>query len=164
MSEPRPSTAMIWPEVTSVLARLILGGLFAYMGLAKALDPVAFLKLVREYDLMQFPLLLNSTAALLPWVEVFCGLLLLAGVGVRGGAMILGGMLVPFTAAVVARAWDIHLTQAIPFCAVKFDCGCGTGEVSICGKVVENSLLLLLALWLMAKPGRRFRLHVPHAE
>ena len=67
-------------DLAGVLGRWLLGGLFIYMGLNKALHPVDFLKLVRQYELVAHPYLLNSIAAALPWFEVFCGLLLVAGV------------------------------------------------------------------------------------
>jgi hypothetical protein len=38
---------------------------------------------------------------------------------------------------------------------VKFDCGCGAGEVYICHKLAENAALLLLAAWMLTGPGRR---------
>jgi hypothetical protein len=43
----------------------------------------------------------------------------------------------------------------MPFCTVKFDCGCGAGEVFICHKLVENTVLLLLAAWLLTGRGRQ---------
>lgn len=52
--------------------RWFVGGLLIYMGLVKGLDPVGFLKLVRQYELVQTPWLLNALAATLPWFEVFC--------------------------------------------------------------------------------------------
>jgi uncharacterized membrane protein YphA (DoxX/SURF4 family) len=142
----------------SLAARGLLGALFVYTGLEKGLDPVLFLKLVRQYDLVQTPFLLNSIAATLPWFEVFCGMLLLAGIAVRGAALTLAGILIPFTAVVWHRALILQAARAIPFCAVKFDCGCGTGEVFICGKLLENAGLILLALWLLAGRGRLFAL------
>jgi len=142
----------------ALMIRLGLGLLFIYLGFNKALQPVDFLKLVRQYHLIETPLLLNLVAAGLPWFEVFCGLLLVAGVAVRGSALMLILMLVPFTAAVLHRALALHTALAIPFCAVKFDCGCGTGEVYVCRKLVENSLLLALAAWLLTGRGRRFSL------
>ena len=151
-------------EIFTVLARCCLGALFIYMGLNKALDPVAFLKLLRQYDLIQTPLLLNSIAAALPWFEVFCGLLLLLGVAVRGTALTLLLLLVPFTALVLHRALALHSALDIPFCAVKFDCGCGEGAEFICRKLVENALLMLLAGWLLAGRGRRFCLRFSLAE
>ena len=142
-------------DAAGVLARWVLGALFIYMGLSKALHPVDFLKLVRQYDLVRNAWLLNSIAATLPWFEVFCGLLLLAGIAVRGSALVLIGMLVPFTIVVFLRALALQSALAIPFCAVKFDCGCGAGEVFICWKLLENCLLLLLAAWLVSGRGRK---------
>ncbi len=141
-------------ELGAVLARWLLGAMFVYTGLNKALDPVDFLKMVREYGLTQQPLVLNAVAAALPWFEVFCGLLLLAGVAVRGSALMLLMMLVPFTWVVLQRAVALQADLAIPFCTVKFDCGCGTGEVFICRKLAENGLLILLSAWLLLGCGR----------
>jgi hypothetical protein len=127
------------------------------MGLNKALpDPQYFLKLVRQYHMVSTPWLLNLIAATLPWFEVFCGLLLLFGVAVRGSALMLIAMLVPFTAVVFKRALEIAAgPPPLPLCAVKFDCGCGMGEVFICHKLVENTVLVLMSAWLLTGAGRR---------
>ena len=142
-------------DIFAVLARWLLGAVFLYLGLNKALHPVEFLKMVRQYDLVQSSLLLNSIAGALPWFEIFCGLLLLAGVAVRGTAVMLIVMLVPFTVIVFRRALAIQSALSIPFCAVKFDCGCGTGEVFICRKLLENFLLIVFSVWLLAGYGRK---------
>lgn len=143
-------------EAAGVAARWWLGIVFIYMGLHKALPhPEGFLKLVRQYDMVSDPVTLNMIGAALPWFEVYCGVLLLAGVAVRGAALNLMAMLVPFTLIVLKRALTIAATSGIPFCAVKFDCGCGAGEVFICAKLVENTVLLLLSAWLLAGGGRR---------
>ncbi len=142
-------------DVFGVLARWVVGGLFIYMGLNKALHPVDFLKLVRQYDMVSHYLLLNSIAAALPWFEVFCGLLLVMGIAVRGAAVMIVTMLVPFTAMVIKRALVIAATQHIPFTQVKFDCGCGNGEVMIWKKVIENGALFFLACWLVSGAGKR---------
>ena len=152
------SWSRVTVNVSAVLARWLLGAVFLYMGLSKALHPVDFLKLLRQYDLTQNSLLLNSMAAALPWFEVFCGLLLLAGIAVRGTVLTLMVMLVPFTGLVLHRALLLQSALAIPFCAVKFDCGCGTGEEFICRKLMENSLLILLTAWLLAGHGRQLSL------
>ena len=140
----------------TVLARWSLGAAFLFLGLSKALHPVDFLKLVHQYDLTENALLLNFIAAGLPWFELFCGLLLLAGVAVRGTALALTALLVPFTLLVWHRALLLHAAQNLPFCAVKFDCGCGTGEEFICRKLLENFLLIALSAWLLAGRGRQF--------
>lgn len=132
-----------------LLARYGLGFLFIYMGVQKAMHPVEFLKLVRQYDLLNHYILLNFVASTLPWFEIFCGVLLVLGVAVRGAAVLLVGMLVPFTVAVFLRAQGISQTGNLPFCAVKFDCGCGAGEVLICKKLLENVLLTALAVLLV---------------
>jgi len=155
MKTDRTNRKRIALNLSAVLGRWVLGAVFLYMGLNKALHPVEFLKLVRQYDLVQSSLLLNSIAAALPWFEIFCGLLLLAGVAVRGTAVMLIVMLVPFTVLVFRRALAIQSALAIPFCAVKFDCGCGTGEVFICRKLLENFLFILFSVWLLAGYGRR---------
>ena len=152
------SRSRITVDTSAVLARWLLGAMFLYMGLSKALHPVDFLKLLRQYDIVQSSLLLNSMAAALPWFEVFCGLLLLAGIAVRGTALTLMVMLVPFTGLVLHRALLLQAVQNIPFCAVKFDCGCGTGEEFICRKLLENILLVLLTGWLLFGRGRQLSL------
>ena len=144
-------------EIAALLARWFLGALFVYMGLSKAVfhDPFDFLKLVRQYQAVSNPYLLNFIVATLPWFEVFCGLLLLAGVAVRGAALLLLALLVPFTLLILQHGLALAGAQHLAFCAVKFDCGCGNGEVFVCHKLTENGLLILLALWLTLRPAAR---------
>src|SRR6516225_12430926 len=152
----KTTSSHIWLDYLAVAGRWILGLLFIYMGWSKAMDPVAFLKLIRQYDLTTNSFLLNSIAAGLPWFEIFCGVLLVAGIGARGSALLLLIMLVPFTFVVLRRALAISDLQHIALCAVRFDFGCGTGEVLICRKLVENSLLMLLSCLIAAGFGTRF--------
>ena len=156
MNDRKPLKERSAVDIGTLLVRWLLGAFFIYTGLVKALDPVEFLKLVHEYDLTHTPWLLNSIASALPWFEVFCGLLLLFGIAVRGSALTLVLMLVPFSFVVLQRAVAIQAAQGIPFCAVKFDCGCGTGEVFICRKLLENFVLLLASVWLIFGRGRIF--------
>ena len=144
------------PAIVALVARWILGALFVYMGLSKALHPVDFLKILRQYQMTESHVVLNLMAAALPWFEVVCGLLLLSGVAVRGAALLSLAMLIPFTLIVLNRAMDIHDQKAIPFCAIRFDCGCGAGEVVICHKLLENCLLIFLSMLLVALPVNRW--------
>jgi hypothetical protein len=99
--------------------------------------------------------LINATAAWLPWFEALCGLLLVIGKVVRGTALVCVTMVVPFTLLVLQRALSLQSTLEIPFCAVRFDCGCGMGEIGICEKLAENLILLLAAMVLLfARRGR----------
>jgi uncharacterized membrane protein YphA (DoxX/SURF4 family) len=146
-------------RVGALVPRLLalgLGLLFLWMGLAKALDPVGFLKLVRQYGVVEGPPWLNVLAACLPWFEAFCGALWVFGVAVRGTAAVLLAMLVSFTALVWRHALALQATTGLSFCQIRFDCGCGSGEVWICAKLVENGLLLLAAGFLLV--------HRPAAE
>jgi uncharacterized membrane protein YphA (DoxX/SURF4 family) len=154
MNANSSSRSRVAADLFAVIARWLLGAAFVYLGLNKALHPVEFLKLMRQYDMVESPLGLNSAAAILPWFEVFCGLLLLTGVAVRGTALMLVLMLVPFTILVFRRALAIQSALAIPFCMVKFDCGCGNGEVFICRKLLENLFFTALSVWLLAGYGR----------
>ena len=148
-TETAPAARLKTGEVAALLARWLLGCLFIYMGLNKALHPVEFLKLVRQYNVTDQYFVLNFIASTLPWFEVFCGLLLVLGISVRSVALLLVVMLIPFTLLILRRALAIHGAQHIPFCAIKFDCGCGAGEVLICRKLAENTILTALATWLV---------------
>ncbi len=143
-------------DVWGLLARWILGALFLFMGGSKAADPVGFLKLVREYDVLPSPYLLNFVAATVPWFEVMCGLLLILGIAVRGTAVLLAGLLVSFTALIWWRALGLQEAGHLPFCSIRFDCGCGTGPVLVCRKLAENVGLVALALSIVGR--RRHRL------
>ena len=156
MTNDQPIRPVAVVNLFTVLVRWLLAAVFLYLGLTKALHPVEFLKLMRQYDLTSFAPFLNFLAALLPWFEMFCGLLLLAGVAVRGTALALTLMLVMFTLVVWHRALLLQASLHIPFCAVKFDCGCGTGVEYICRKLAENILLAVLSVWLLVGRGKQF--------
>ena len=132
-------------DLLILTVRWVVGGIFLYLGLMKALHPDDFLRQLRAFDVVEQPLLINGIAATLPWFEMICGLLLCLGVAVRGTALVIVVMLVLFTGAVLHRALALHEAGGVPFCAIRFDCGCGTGEVLICSKLVENTLLTLAA-------------------
>ena len=144
--------------VPLLLARFVLGGAFIYFGCLKLADPLEFLKQLHFYDIMpeHWPILLNSVALVMPWLEVACGVALILGFWLRGSALMLGGMLLTFMIALYFRAIGIAETDAIPFCAVKFDCGCGTGVRIICHKLLENAGLLLLCVMILFSRRRLF--------
>jgi uncharacterized membrane protein YphA (DoxX/SURF4 family) len=135
------------------LARWFLGAMFLYTGASKALHPVEFLKLVRQYNLFHSAPVLDAIAAWLPWFEIALGILLIAGIAVRGTALVSLCLLIPFTVAVLNRALALKSALAISLCAVKFDCGCGTGEEFVCHKIVENLVLILFSIALLAANG-----------
>lgn len=94
-------------------ARLVLGGTFLYAGMIKAEDPVAFAGQVANYQLL--PYAWNYlVAAILPYLELLSGLLLLLNRWVRPATLLLGLLNLVFMVALVSlivRGIDI-------------DCGC----------------------------------------
>ncbi len=149
-------------------ARLVLGGLFLYMGISKALDPITFLKVVRQYEALPLnpPHLLNGVAIVLPWLEIVCGGALILNLWRRGSSVLVAFMLCVFTPAIFLRAMNIHQTEGTPFFQIKFDCGCGAGEVVIWKKLLENTVLLsvaVLALVSTSRPLSLLPLTAPHA-
>jgi uncharacterized membrane protein YphA (DoxX/SURF4 family) len=147
--------------VPLLLARLGVGGMFAYLAYMKLRDPINFLKLTHAYGVVspnQWPVL-NLIAVALPWLEMVCAAALLLGVARRGAALLITGMLLFFTPLLAVHAWQLHTAAGsafATFCAVKFDCGCGTGEVFICPKLVENIALLIGALIGLFSTSQRF--------
>ncbi len=154
----QPAKRARFPDLLFTLIRLLLGAHFIWMGWVKAMDPVSFLKLVRQYGMIDNPYLLNTVAAALPWFEICCGLLLLLGIAQRGTALLLLGMLLPFTALVLNRALELAALKHVPFCAISFDCGCGSGEVFICRKLAENAVLILFSALLITGRGHLWSL------
>ena len=147
-------------HVPMLLARLIVGGYFAYLAVQKIADPVDFLKDIREYNLLpeSVPLLFNLTAVTLPWIEVLCGLLLVAGLCVRGSASVILALMIFFTTAIFIRALGVYGQGGTAFCAIEFDCGCGSGVINICNKLATNLSLTGLTVIALLSRSRRFSL------
>lgn len=130
-----------------LLARLCVGGIYVSYGIDKVRHPIAFLKAVHGYDMLPLspPQLLNVTVVVLPWFEILCGSLLLLGFWRRTIAVLLCGLTLFFTVAVAMRGATLAEAQQLPWCGVRFDCGCGGGEVWLCSKLAENTALIVLA-------------------
>jgi uncharacterized membrane protein YphA (DoxX/SURF4 family) len=135
-------------DVVGVLARFGLAAVFLVSGLLKAVDPDQTYIAVRAYDVLP-DAGVAVVAALLPWIELALGVLLLAGVGVRLVAALSAGLLLVFVVGVV-QAWARGLS---------IDCGCfgGGGAVEPGGTTYVQELLrdagfLLMAGWLMVRP------------
>ncbi len=143
-------------HVAMILARLIVGGVFVWLSIGKIQQPATFLKLIREYQLLpeQPAYAMNLTAIILPWVELLCGLLMVFGYWLRGASLMIFGLLVFFTGAVAYRAIGIYNDGGIAFCDIKFDCGCGGGEIPICDKLRENTALTGLAFIALVSNSR----------
>jgi uncharacterized membrane protein YphA (DoxX/SURF4 family) len=104
-------------KIIRVLLLAAVGGLFAFAGILKALDPSVFALDIDHYHILPWPAA-ALIALYLPWLEIICALLI-AVRKFRGAALaILLGMTLVFLAALISatvRGLDIS-------------CGCFGGE------------------------------------
>ncbi len=103
---------LLHPRLT-LLARLALGVTFILAALPKLADPPSLAKAIWGYQLVP-ALALNPMALVLPWLELLCGLALLAGAWVRAAALWVGTLLLAFVLGLA-----LNLAQQRPI-----DCGC----------------------------------------
>jgi putative oxidoreductase len=113
--------------------RFILGFIFIYAGAEKIASPIKFAESISNYQLLN-AFFIAATSVLLPWIEVFCGIMILAGVAVKENAAIISAMLTVFIIAGI-----ISLIRGL-----DIDCGCFGDASAKLGfmKIFENLLLL----------------------
>jgi uncharacterized membrane protein YphA (DoxX/SURF4 family) len=141
-------------DVLGTLARLGLAAVWLISGGIKAADPDQTYVAVRAYDVLP-PGGVEIVAALLPWVELALGVLLLVGIGTRVVAVISVAVLLVFVAG-VAQAWARGLS---------IDCGCfggggavAPGETTYVQELLRDAGFLLMAGWLVARSYTLFAL------
>ena len=140
-------------HLTSVI-RVALGTLFVYAGVLKISDPVAFAGSIAAYKLLPY-FATYLAAAILPWLEVICGLLLISGLRVRAAAamvVLLNLVFIFALAAAMARGLDI-------------DCGCfrqGGAKTPVWQALVRDGVLLAMALLVFRSADRKQRQAPPH--
>lgn len=147
-------TTAIWPWI-STAARIALAAVFLVAGATKVGDLAASARAVNAYRLMPFEVA-KIVGAILPFVEITLGLLLLAGIAVRLTAGIATTLLVIFIAGIVS-AWARGL---------RIDCGCfGGGGVLAAGRspsygweIARDVGLLAVAGYLAFRPASRLAL------
>jgi putative oxidoreductase len=122
-----------------VVVRLMLGGVFLYAGFTKIADPTTFAGSIAAYRIL--PYFGNYlVAAVLPWIEALCGLLIITGYRVKAAATLVVILNLAFMAALastIVRGLDI-------------DCGCfsKTGErTSAWTAIGRDVVLLAMALY-----------------
>lgn len=93
--------------------RLYLGGIFVYASVYKIGYAAEFAETVASYQIVP-ALAVNAVALVLPWLELICGGMLVAGVRVRTVSAMLAALLVVFCLAVT-----VNLLRETPI-----DCGC----------------------------------------
>jgi putative oxidoreductase len=130
---------MRYSALALLLLRLLLGGIFIWAALGKIWDPRHFSQDIDHYRILPYALV-PLLAIVLPWLELLCGLALVAGKWPHSSALILVALNFIFIVAIasaMARGLDI-------------DCGCFTvaGEASRVGwqRLLEDVFFLLMAL------------------
>jgi uncharacterized membrane protein YphA (DoxX/SURF4 family) len=125
----------------SIAFRLILGAVFVYAGVQKVFVPDEFSISVQNYMLLPVTLT-NLVAIILPWLEIYCGVFLLAGIFVQGSALLVSLMNIVFIFALLSaiiRGLDIN-------------CGCFGSDTPVDWlKIVENLILLGMSVHLVCK-------------
>jgi len=128
--------------------RLIVGAVFVYSGIVKALGPLDFAQQVRNYRVIGQDLSF-LVAVYLPWLEILAGAFLVAGILKKASAalisLMLGGFIV-LVAVTIVRGIDV-------------DCGC-FGALSRRADwrlLLEDAALLAMSLTVLVT-GRTSRL------
>lgn len=79
-----------------VLVRLFIGAIFTYAGFTKLLDPIEnFRGAVAQYEVIPYSLV-PIIAAVLPWIEMSAGAMMITGYAPKLTAGILGGLCLSF--------------------------------------------------------------------
>ena len=88
------------PQFVWRIVDLIIGGIFIYAGVIKALDPVQFANDIDNYKML--PWFVSVRLALyLPWLEILCGLAVIVHFLYRGGLSILTALIAVFIGATI---------------------------------------------------------------
>jgi uncharacterized membrane protein YphA (DoxX/SURF4 family) len=141
-------------DVLGTLARVGLAAVWLVSGTLKAVDPDQTFVAVRAYDVLP-ETGVELVAAVLPFLEIALGLLLLAGVGTRAVAGLSAVLLLVFVAG-VSQAWARGLS---------IDCGCfggggavAPGDTAYLEEILRDTGFILLAVWLIVRPRTLFAL------
>lgn len=99
--------------LSTLVVRLVIGGVFIYAGVTKIFDPAAFAEAIQGYRLTTYRLA-YFMALYLPFLEILCGALLIAKRTSLPAATIATALMAVFTLALIT-AWARGL---------DIDCGC----------------------------------------
>jgi uncharacterized membrane protein YphA (DoxX/SURF4 family) len=145
----------VWRLWLCTIARVALGAVWVAAGAAKITDLNASVRAVRAYQLLP-EIAAQVVGAGLPAVEILLGVLLIAGAGVRAGAVVSAVLMTAFIVG-IGSAWARGL---------RIDCGCfGSGGNLAAGEnptygweLARDGGLFLLAALLIRWPTGYFTL------
>lgn len=126
---------------------LVIGGLFIYAGILKALDPISFAIDIDNYKILPWPIGARL-AFYLPWLEIFAGLAVVFRRLYRGGLSILAALTSIFiVASIVAKVRGLDVT-----------CGCfghASKYLSFAGHLTLDFAILAALIALYFSTARR---------
>ncbi len=149
---------------------ICLGALFCYSGIKKHQAVVDFAEAILAYQLLP-ELLVGLVAAVLPWLEITVGALLVLGFFLRaekwwsydpgplGGLVIISGLTRQSCLLLMVLQLSFFLLVLLVTMArgLRIDCGCGlftTRQVGLIA-LLEDGALLLAAVWLYLQEVRK---------
>jgi uncharacterized membrane protein YphA (DoxX/SURF4 family) len=112
-----------------IALRWLLGALMLWAAVSKLAQPTEFLGSIYAYDLPLPRALMQLVAVVLPWLELMCGLLLIANVWSETALATIMGLLVVFVLA-TGQAW-----------ARGLDISCGCFNLKIFGADASTGLV-----------------------
>lgn len=132
-------------QIISLLSRLIVAAVFLYAAYDKVWRPAEFAQAAAVYEIIPI-WMVNSSSAILAWLELIVGILLVLGVAIRASALWTSGLLVFFIGLMIYA----ELTGA------GYDCGCFPGGGGAAGyeTALRDLAFLVPSLWLVFVPGR----------
>jgi len=139
-----PLRRILWRIVA-----LIVGGIFIYAGMIKAVDPLRFAIDIDNYKMLPWAIGVRL-AFYLPWLELLCGLALILRFFYRGGLFILTALTFIFIAAsIIAKVRGLDIT-----------CGCfghASKNWSFTPHLALDFVILvsLIALWIASRAQQR---------
>ncbi|WP_029458862.1 MauE/DoxX family redox-associated membrane protein [Solidesulfovibrio alcoholivorans] len=136
-------------KVVYFLLRFALGCVFVAAAWDKIVDPLAFAKIIRNYQILP-EVLVGGVAQVLPWIEVVVGMCLITGLFSRGAGFSATLMMAVFLAAM---AWATHK-------GISTQCGCFTTKADDAisartfirdGSILAMALLVTVGSFLRAR-------------
>jgi uncharacterized membrane protein YphA (DoxX/SURF4 family) len=135
--------------ITMVILRFWMGGIFTYTGIQKIIHIVKFKDIIANYEILPY-WMINITAIILPWLEIWVGILIIAGIFVRACTIIQISLLLIFTATI-----SINIARGL-----DFSCGCFSEANTASGMnyqhIIFNMSLVVMASLLYFLERRRF--------
>jgi uncharacterized membrane protein YphA (DoxX/SURF4 family) len=138
----------------SLVARLTLGGVLLLAGYLKFDELDKSQMAVRAYEMLPVSLA-NFIGIVLPFAEIFIGLLLIVGAGIRVMGILSALLMLVFVIG-ISQAWARGLS---------IDCGCfggggqvEPGEANYLSPLLRDAGLAALGIYLFLKPRSKFAL------